>query len=761
MCCAPAHLGEDEAAGEGTPVRAIGPGTIRDYQGAAGYGELVVVVQHDLGATRTFINGNGNTVSARYLLSIYGHLRTSQVRGGTGTGLGIGSPVTEATVIGYVNDGAHNGDGTEHLHLGIRLSDEATARARDQGYWRRGYNTDMGTPCGGDCDADFAAFSQVIQQLNGAPSLVTADGTTVYWVQNNRKYHVVGADVLTAMQNAGVPGWSWSSIGSVTASQLASWTTGPELVTSSCSVAQGTACPSDGLLVRQYGGSQVFLVENGVRRWINSAEALNSFGGNWFPDVIDVAPAIMAAPHMGSTGNYVYGVGEGESDPSIKSVIKAAYDRNAGDSRCLRPTGWLGWPGTAFSSCVGFPSGLVAAASPSGASFITGRYHNGAAETGLNKGAIEYSSLGGYAVHGAIYSKYRDLSYTASLLGFPTSDEFWSGSLRRSNFEGGYITWDPATNQTVVHYAQTCTSFSINSASANPTYQAGSQLVTITGAPAGCQGGSWTASGNGSWITVSPASGNGSGSATVSWSQNASTSSRSASATLAGNTFSVNQGGAVASLHLVAPNGGEALEVGSSYTIRWTAGNLNPSGNIQILYYDGGWQPITSGLAPSTTQYAWTVPLTVSPAISLFVGNAVGAVWEVSDSSDASFLVTLATSFYTVSPCRVVDTRQSVYGPLGAGGTRRFTLTGACGIPASARAAVVNVTVTDPTTAGNVRFYPAGLPIPTISTLNYAAAQTRANNATLALGNDGAVDALCSQASGTAHVIVDVTGYYE
>jgi hypothetical protein len=74
---------------------------------------------------------------------------------------------------------------------------------------------------------------------------------------------------------------------------------------------------------------------------------------------------------------------------------------------------------------------------------------------------------------------------------------------------------------------------------------------------------------------------------------------------------------------------------------------------------------------------------------------------------------------------------------------------------------VVNVTVTEPTTAGNLRFYPAGLPVPPTSALNYAAAQTRANNATLALGSAGALDALCSQAWGTAHVIVDVTGYYE
>ncbi|HVE70690.1 MAG TPA: FG-GAP-like repeat-containing protein [Thermoanaerobaculia bacterium] len=88
-----------------------------------------------------------------------------------------------------------------------------------------------------------------------------------------------------------------------------------------------------------------------------------------------------------------------------------------------------------------------------------------------------------------------------------------------------------------------CTSFTINPASANPSAGLGSQVVTITGAPAGCVGGNWSASGNGSWLTVSPASGSGSGSTTVSWTQNTSVSPRSGAATIAGRSFTVTQRG--------------------------------------------------------------------------------------------------------------------------------------------------------------------------------------------------------------------------
>ena len=89
--------------------------------------------------------------------------------------------------------------------------------------------------------------------------------------------------------------------------------------------------------------------------------------------------------------------------------------------------------------------------------------------------------------------------------------------------------------------APTCTGFTINPTSASPTYTAGQRVVTLTGLPDGCVGGSWTAAGNGSWLTVSPASGTGPGSVTVSWTQNPVEAPRSDSATIAGSAFPVAQ----------------------------------------------------------------------------------------------------------------------------------------------------------------------------------------------------------------------------
>jgi uncharacterized repeat protein (TIGR01451 family) len=120
--------------------------------------------------------------------------------------------------------------------------------------------------------------------------------------------------------------------------------------------------------------------------------------------------------------------------------------------------------------------------------------------------------------------------------------------------------------------------------------------------------------------------------------------------------------------------------------------------------------------------------------------------------------------FYSVSPCRVLDTRGPagpLAGPaLAAGGDRTFPVAGQCGVPAWARAASVNVTVTQPAKSGHVRLYPGGSAPPATSALNYLAGQTRANNAIAVLGPGGDLGVACRQASGTAHLIVDVNGYF-
>ncbi len=125
-----------------------------------------------------------------------------------------------------------------------------------------------------------------------------------------------------------------------------------------------------------------------------------------------------------------------------------------------------------------------------------------------------------------------------------------------------------------------------------------------------------------------------------------------------------------------------------------------------------------------------------------------------------------AATLHTLTPCRIVDTR----GPAGitggpaltANGTRAFPIAGACGVPSGAVAVAANVTVTGSSAAGSLKIGPAGT-TPSLDTVSFGAGQTRANNAKLGLFGTptGSVTVVSGFASGSAHLIVDVTGYWQ
>lgn len=148
------------------------------------------------------------------------------------------------------------------------------------------------------------------------------------------------------------------------------------------------------------------------------------------------------------------------------------------------------------------------------------------------------------------------------------------------------------------------------------------------------------------------------------------------------------------------------------------------------------------------------------------VGRLLLSFFKTEPTARPWFLVPAAPlSLYTVTPCRLVDTRDPA-GPLGgpalaASSNRSFTAAGQCGVPVTAKAVSVNVTVTQATAAGDLRLYPGGTSAPFTSVINYGAGQTRANNAIAALGAAGDLAVQSDQTSGTVHLIVDVTGYFQ
>jgi hypothetical protein len=116
-------------------------------------------------------------------------------------------------------------------------------------------------------------------------------------------------------------------------------------------------------------------------------------------------------------------------------------------------------------------------------------------------------------------------------------------------------------------------------------------------------------------------------------------------------------------------------------------------------------------------------------------------------------------SFYTVTPCRVFDTRDAgMGGRLLQGVERVFTIRGTCNIPPTATAVAANLTIVSPSAQGHLLAYPANIGPPLISTINFRAGQTRANNAALTLDTQGRIAVM---PAGDTDLIFDVSGYFQ
>jgi uncharacterized repeat protein (TIGR01451 family) len=177
--------------------------------------------------------------------------------------------------------------------------------------------------------------------------------------------------------------------------------------------------------------------------------------------------------------------------------------------------------------------------------------------------------------------------------------------------------------------------------------------------------------------------------------------------------------------------------------------------------------------AHGTLTYTLTATLakTATGTLTNTASAAVPAGTTDPQTGNNSATVTLPVAlrpfdYYTVPPCRLLDTRLP-NGPFGgpaptSGVPRALQVTGACGIPATAKAVAVNVTAISQASSGFLRIYPDGDPIPNTTVVNFAEGENRANNAILPLGPAGGVQILPVLSSGAiVHVVVDVTGYFD
>jgi hypothetical protein len=164
-----------------------------------------------------------------------------------------------------------------------------------------------------------------------------------------------------------------------------------------------------------------------------------------------------------------------------------------------------------------------------------------------------------------------------------------------------------------------------------------------------------------------------------------------------------------------------------------------------------------------------------SAGVGLSAGGSLLAAWQSTTSAADAAAVSAraatlpALNFFTVTPCRLLDTRNA-NGPLGGpalnhGQVRNFPLQGAgCQIPATAKAVSVNAATVAPSGDGFLIVYPGDAAPPGTSNLNFLAGVVQANNAVLGLSRNG--DGSCNvlavvSGGGTVHFILDVNGYFQ
>ncbi len=176
-----------------------------------------------------------------------------------------------------------------------------------------------------------------------------------------------------------------------------------------------------------------------------------------------------------------------------------------------------------------------------------------------------------------------------------------------------------------------------------------------------------------------------------------------------------------------------------------------------------GGSPATAVVVVSSTQITAVAPAHAAGNVAVVVTNPTAQAGTLNPGFFYGAAGT-ETDFYTLSPCRILDTRNAA-GPLGApalvaGQTRTFTVTGVCGIPSNAKSILVNMTAINPAAVGNLQVFPGDAFPLGISSLNFPPGSNLANNGIVRLATNGAgTIGVRNGSTGAVDFVLDVVGY--
>jgi hypothetical protein len=193
--------------------------------------------------------------------------------------------------------------------------------------------------------------------------------------------------------------------------------------------------------------------------------------------------------------------------------------------------------------------------------------------------------------------------------------------------------------------------------------------------------------------------------------------------------------------------------------------------NITVVDPDGAGF-VTAYPCGAAKPNASTLNFRAGQTVANLTLTKIGAGGKVCITSDrAAHLIADVTAFSpagsslgTLSPARLLDTRRSptvdgrysFTGRMNANVVTYLPVIGRAGIASTATTAVLNLTITDPASAGFLTAYPCGSPKPNTSNVNFTPGQTVANLSVIKIGAAGKI---CLVSDQPTQLIVDITSF--
>ena len=193
-----------------------------------------------------------------------------------------------------------------------------------------------------------------------------------------------------------------------------------------------------------------------------------------------------------------------------------------------------------------------------------------------------------------------------------------------------------------------------------------------------------------------------------------------------------------------------------AYSMNFTAVPKEPLGFL-TTWPAGQTQPLVSTLNANTgavTANSAIVPAGTNGDISVFVTNNADLVIDVNGYFAPPG--TGGLSFYGLTPCRVLDTRNSASRAPFTNTIDVSVVLSGCGAPAAAQSFVFNATVVPPGSLGFLTLWPQGTTRPLVSTLNAVDGSITSNLAIVPTTNG----LISSFASNPVQLILDISGYF-